>query len=448
MALLVPVLKAETLVVLSGNSIQEKIDAASDGDIIAIFGGTYNQNITVNKKVRLAELAGQDVYITGSVTFTDLEETPPFQGFRVGGINIRGAKGLIIKDVDCDGALTLWGNGIPDVLVAGGSQGRIVQRAGSLVVNSASIQGNIEQTAGSLVVNSSAVAQNFAVSGESEKTIAFRSVIQGDCNWSGAEGYKGWFGYGEAQSFYTQGSNSSFVVVGSTLDVNQNRRPALYLSADESHSVIINNVITGTLVNDRPYASTIFTNENNGSGVIRNNYITHRHTYNRESYGVVEISPNSTDYKIESNCIYHSSSVDHARIWYFKAPFGVTIDSNYCIFGGRGNVYGAIGHVDTATVTNQVVLRSSTPEDLFLDGDYYNLSADSPLKDLGISSPRYNDRDGSRNNIGPSGGSWYDPEGWTTENPVVISFDLSPDQVLGGVNDEVEISEIQAISAP
>ena len=39
LALLVPVLKAETLVVLSGNSIQEKIDAASDGDIIAIFGG-------------------------------------------------------------------------------------------------------------------------------------------------------------------------------------------------------------------------------------------------------------------------------------------------------------------------------------------------------------------------------------------------------------------------
>ncbi|MDA7531850.1 hypothetical protein N8512_02070 [Akkermansiaceae bacterium] len=451
LTLLVPVLvlKAETLVVLSGNSIQEKIDAASDGDIIAIFGGTYNQNITVNKKVRLAELAGQDVYITGSVTFTDLEETPPFQGFRVGGINIRGAKGLVIKDVDCDGALTLWGNGIPDVLVAGGSQGRIVQRAGSLVVNSASIQGNIEQTAGSLVVNSSAVAQNFAVSGESEKTIAFRSVIQGDCNWSGAEGYKGWFGYGEAGSFNTGGSNSKFIVVGAKMDVNQKRKPAIDLRSNGSHTTINNCVLVGT---ETPYGTsgqphympTIRSLEVDGSGVIINNFINNTDKDGYDSPGVISIPKDSINYSIQNNCIHLAKSRVNRTAYFISAPFGVRAENNYFVCGSSAPRVATRG----GAIATDSVLISGNSTDFFVEGDYYRLRADSPLRDLGTSALLYNDLDGSRNDIGPSGGSWYDPEGWTTENPVVISFDLSPDQVLGGVNDEVEISEIQAISAP
>ena len=79
---------------------------------------------------------------------------------------------------------------------------------------------------------------------------------------------------------------------------------------------------------------------------------------------------------------------------------------------------------------------------------FYVLKSDSILKNAGTNDPRYNDRDGSRNDIGPSGGAWFDPDGWTTENPVVISFDLSPDAVLEGVDTEVILSEGQAVSAP
>ena len=46
-------LAAETLVVFSGESIQAKIDEAADGDVIAIFGGTYFPDLTINKRVRL-----------------------------------------------------------------------------------------------------------------------------------------------------------------------------------------------------------------------------------------------------------------------------------------------------------------------------------------------------------------------------------------------------------
>jgi hypothetical protein len=85
---------------------------------------------------------------------------------------------------------------------------------------------------------------------------------------------------------------------------------------------------------------------------------------------------------------------------------------------------------------------------LFIDGNPYKLAAGSPCINAGTSDPRYNDRDGTRNDIGPSGGAWFDPDGWTRENPVVISFDLSPDQVLEGVDTEVILSEGQAVSAP
>ncbi|MDB4407365.1 hypothetical protein N9201_00665 [bacterium] len=400
LALLVPVLKAETLVVLSGNSIQEKIDAASDGDIIAIFGGTYNQNITVNKKIRLVELAGQDVYITGSVTFTDLEETPPFQGFRVAGINIRGTKGLVIKDVDCDGGLTLWGNGVPDVSVVGGSQGSITQRAGSLVTNSTT-------TTGSFTAESGAV-----------KTIAFRTTVKGIfiC---GGDDAKTWFGYGEVAAFRLGGSNSKLVLVGSKLARSS---PGVLLTITGSnHRVTISNSSF-----DSPQWNISAEGGNHNINILNNLF--------KKTSGTSDIP-----------CIIvHNVDVLKVSGNIFNSAYGGLIQAG---FGGDffGNHSYGDGRMKGSIVASTPL---TTGDPLFVDGDYYNLGEGSPCINKGPADPRFNDLDGSRNDIGPSGGSWYDPEGWTTENPVVISFDLSPDQVLGGVNDEVEISEIQAISAP
>ena len=99
------VIKAETHAVLAGGSIQAKIDLAVDGDIVAIFGGTYNQDITITKRIRLVEITGQDVTITGAVTFTSVADCPPFEGFTVGSsgnkdITIKDCTGLLISGID------------------------------------------------------------------------------------------------------------------------------------------------------------------------------------------------------------------------------------------------------------------------------------------------------------------------------------------------------------
>jgi hypothetical protein len=76
------------------------------------------------------------------------------------------------------------------------------------------------------------------------------------------------------------------------------------------------------------------------------------------------------------------------------------------------------------------------------------LAADSPCINAGTEDPIYANRDGTRNTIGPSGGTLYDPDARTTENPVVISFDLGPEQALEGEATEILLSNGQAVSQP
>ena len=81
---LLTMLNAATLAVLPGESIQAQIDAASEGDIVAVFGGTYSEDITINKAIRLVEVSGQDVTIlpvvvthgTMTLTFGERIEAP------------------------------------------------------------------------------------------------------------------------------------------------------------------------------------------------------------------------------------------------------------------------------------------------------------------------------------------------------------------------------------
>jgi hypothetical protein len=83
-----------------------------------------------------------------------------------------------------------------------------------------------------------------------------------------------------------------------------------------------------------------------------------------------------------------------------------------------------------------------------VDGDPYTLAEGSPCIDAGVEDARYNDLDGTRNDIGPSGGAAWDPDGWTTESPVMIAFELSTDQVLEEQTTSIELSEAFGVSAP
>ena len=59
------------------------------------------------------------------------------------------------------------------------------------------------------------------------------------------------------------------------------------------------------------------------------------------------------------------------------------------------------------------------------NGDY-SLASDSPCIDAGPPDPQYNDRDGSRNDIGMFGGHNFIPDGRSTNKPIVLGLDVAP----------------------
>ena len=384
-------LAAETLVVFSGESIQAKIDEAADGDIIAIFGGTYFPDLTINKRVRLVEVKGQEVKLLGAVTFDGVENCPPFEGFEVGpekGIVVSNCSGLVLADLT-----------VPS----------ITQNSGSISLSKVTITGN------------------FDTADDAAETLAFRTTVIGDCNWKSK---RAWFGYGKARSFNFSGSDAKVIFVGSEIDRLGAEADGMLLQGSNNTITITNSKIVGTQSYERGREANI---EITGSGhfiKIFNNYLekTHRNWEDGDHHNIVGNIPTLT---VANNIV--SNTVD--GIVY--APAGAIVINNH---SENSRNYGVDGGV--------VALTTTTGDPLFVDGNVYELGEGSPCLDAGTEDARYNDRDGTRNDIGPSGGSWYDPEGWTTEKPVVISFDLLPDQVLEGRDTKVTVDEVRAVSSP
>ena len=68
--------------------------------------------------------------------------------------------------------------------------------------------------------------------------------------------------------------------------------------------------------------------------------------------------------------------------------------------------------------------------------------------DLGPPEPRFNDHDGSRNDIGKNGGHAYDSNGTTASRPVILSAQLAPMTIQQGVIGTVKIKTRAAVSTP
>jgi hypothetical protein len=119
---------------------------------------------------------------------------------------------------------------------------------------------------------------------------------------------------------------------------------------------------------------------------------------------------------------------------------GITISGNFI---HRAGVTGfASGY---QVVIDPSLNYASDTAPTFANAATYTLPTGSPLRNSGINDPGFNDFDGSRNDIGIWGGTQFDPEGRTTYKPVVLGFDLTPDQTLDGVTNQVQLLNIGAV---
>jgi len=121
-----------------------------------------------------------------------------------------------------------------------------------------------------------------------------------------------------------------------------------------------------------------------------------------------------------------------------RAPFdAVLLKNNYLIKGptqGNSQAKGGVQSVDNVhdnsndTTPLKFVGGGTTNQ----AGYDYHLQADSPLKNTGPSDPQYNDRDGTRNDMGMFGGHNFIPDGRTTDKPIPIKLSTTPAFVPAG----------------
>ena len=130
---------------------------------------------------------------------------------------------------------------------------------------------------------------------------------------------------------------------------------------------------------------------------------------------------NSLDVRILGNIIqecyirYGATGIGHATIY---APLGVLV---------QNNLFYKISSSSTTAVGGGVLRTDSLFGDPKFDtSGELTLASDSPCIDAGPPDPQYNDRDGSRNDIGMFGGHNFIPDGRTTNKPIVLGLDIAP----------------------
>lgn len=452
-----------TLSVLPGTSIQAKIDQAQPGDIVAIFGGTYNEDININKAIRLVEVSGQQVNITGNITFSGIANAPIFEGFQVGssgrGITVSNTTGLILRNIVAADFVNVGGDSEVEIITSqiasgsttsGNSTIRIrASQVNSIAVNGQSAElietttGGISQSAGTLNVFKCTISGNIDTGLGSLKTIVFRSTFSGDAI---LRSKKVWFGYNDARSFnFRDQSEARVVVVGCKIDRQNGEAHGVQLSGTNNFFLLANTeVIRVSYQAYYRFGSSYYGWENGpdenaidvrgvgNKGLICNNYC--QMTYLGNDNGVRGdgiFVRDSANFRILSNLIVGAK---HG----VSAPFG-TVAKNNLYWASPWNAREAEGVIAEGTLyTDPKFVTSRAP----------TLEAESPCNNAGVEDPIYANRDGTRNTIGPSGGTLYDPDARTTENPVVISFDLGPEQVLEGEATEILLSNGQAVSQP
>lgn len=425
---LAQVASAVTHAVLPGETIQAKVDIAQPGDIIAIFGGTYPGDVTINKAVRLVEVDGQEVTITGNVTWSGLTDAPPFEGFTVGSagkkITVINGTNVVFKGVD-----TRAGD---RMLVQGG--------ATNVDILNSQIRG-VDQEGGTVIIQNSIISQNVTSNIACKKTFLIRSKVQALSSSLGSE--KVYIAYSEIGGLTYNAINGTIRVIGSKFD--------------GQISTVDNLLISGTgcdvLVANSSFINTVWGKWNNSPehygrginiGISNKSRIFNNHVYtsiieNNTAHATIDFAGGDGIRVADTNSVIQNNIIWGIPNWAITAPFGALVTNN-CLWGyWRGGSRG--GFIPEATFV-------STPGVVDISSNPVSLQPTSPCVNTGSPNPVFNDLDGTRNDVGPGGGCLFDPEGWTTDKPVVISFDLAPQQLLKGVDTQVTISNGQAVGQP
>jgi len=395
------VLQAASYSVFSGQSIQTKIDVASNGDTVAIFGGTYTENLTVSKDVRLQLVAGQNVTLAGNITFSGLNNAYTFGNFNFGGqsdkaITINNCKSFTLSSVKSS--------------------------IGNIVVTGSNCYANVYNStlgSGAITVSDQATADfarctvtgNVTVSSTVKRATFSRCTVTEAIDSSATTTCVAY----STLRFFRQRGNGKAYLVGNTIN-ERNAGAGNYSTQrtveayDNSRLFLKNNIIrTGS------------------SGSYR---------ANEEAAWAAALA----QLEALNNVIYDYSAYEGSgrAFWLDGSNFNI-ISSNIGYAITSQFVYGPFANNSATYNLSQtgegggVLLQNRVNADpAFVDTTNFVLGPTSPARNAGDPDPRFNDIDGTRNDMGIYGGPFYDPEGRTGSKPVVMQMELDQTQFLRG----------------
>ena len=408
------VLQAASYSVFSGQSIQTKIDAASNGDTVAIFGGTYTENLTVSKDVRLQLVAGQTVTLAGNITFSGLSNAYTFANFTWGGqtdktITVNGCRNFTINGIKSPaGSITATGsNTVAKIFATSLTSGGITVSGG------ANVQG-IQSSCTGITVNGSSTADfarctvtgNMSVAAGVNRVSFSRGTVTENLDSSSTLTYVSY----STLRWFRQRSNGQAYLVGNTINERGANGEQTVRAWDTATINAFNNII-------RDGAGGVWEGDNwafyisSGGRLVAQNNVIYNYSgtaYQDRAFGLEG-----------SNSNFISCNIAHViQDHFIWAPFANnSVTYNLSQTGSENGV---------------LLLNRLNADPAFVDTTNFVLGPTSPARNAGDPDPRFNDIDGTRNDMGIYGGPFYDPDGRTGSKPVVMQMELDQTQFLRG----------------
>jgi len=351
---------AATYTVFSGQSIQTKINSATNGDTIVIFNGFYSENLTVNKSIAIANANGQSFTYAGTLTITNGAKAQ-FRGFNL-------------------------------------TSGTVELRNASADFTRCSIQGDVNATVATMA------------DGTTPNRLSFtRCTLSGTLTSSAAETYLA----NNTLKWVRVAGTGKMWMIGNLVDVGLVDGGEFVFAQGTSTLFAYNNIIR------RTHSGVLF----NDNFAIRVSSGAKLEAHNNVIYNTVNSSGTG------GNC--RGISLDGSS--------GAAITSNLFHTIGRYFIYGplsmntAMNNNSTASYGGGIVPQNTLAADpLVVDTTNFVLQAGSPARDAGNPDPRFNDIDGTRNDMGIFGGPFYDPDGRSGTKPIVLKAELDNAQFVRG----------------
>lgn len=415
--------KSATYSVFSGQSIQAKIDAASSGDTVAIFGGTYTENLTVSKDVRLQLVAGQIVTLAGNITFSGLSNAYTFANFTWGGqtdknITVSDCRNFTINGIKSPaGSITATGsNTVAKIFATSLTSGGITVSGG------ANVQG-IQSSCTGITVNGSSTADFARCTvtggvgvGSGVKRVSFsRCTVTENLDSSSALTY---VTYSSLRYFRQRNAGKAYII-GSTIreDFDKNGWGDFRGNTVEVHDSSVVNMMNSSVRDGLDNGSRWDGFDNQAVWVSSAATITALNNVIFAYYG---------DYTGG-----RAFRLDGSANNYISSNIGYSIQNEF-VYGPFANNTVTYNLSQTGEGGGVLVQNRLNADPAFVNTTDFVLGVTSPARNAGDPDPRFNDIDGTRNDMGIYGGPFYDPEGRTGSKPVVMQMELDQTQFLKG----------------